>query len=268
MSKITDMPFEHRRQCDAFLKELRRTANARLSAERVGVPLQRFHHRRRHYPVFATRWAAAVAFAEAALAKGGLKGPEGESAKTLGGEYKVSKGVNRVLQVKRAPAGHITEAGERKFLEVLAATCNVRLACDTVGVSDGAIYLRRKEHDRFADRMDAALEHGYTRLETEMLESATASLDPSQLRDWMDGTVELPSPLLRMSFEQVCMLLGMHHKHVRLKKDRFAHNRKETRAEETDAAITCLLDRLKRRQTEALARDERMVARGDEGWEG
>ena len=48
MSRTADMPAEHRRQCDAFLRELRGTANAKLSAERVGVPLQRFHHRRRH----------------------------------------------------------------------------------------------------------------------------------------------------------------------------------------------------------------------------
>lgn len=261
MPKLTDMPFEHRDQCDAFLKELRRTANAKLSAERVGVPLQRFHHRRRHYPVFATRWAAAVAFAEAALAKGGLKGPEGDGAKTVGGEYKVSKAVNRMLQVKRAPAGHITEAGERKFLEVLAATCNVRLACDTVGVSDGAIYLRRQASDLFADRMDAALEHGYERLEVEMLESATASLDPSQLVCWMDKTVELPSPLLTMSFEQICLLLGMYRKRVALREDRRAHNRRVYRAEETDATIKKLLGQLRRRSEQKDAREQRMAER-------
>ncbi len=94
-----------------------------------------------------------------------------------------------------------------------------------------------------------------------MLESAIASLDPSQLVDWMDKTAELPSPLLQMSFEQVCLVLGLHRKRVVLKQDRFAHNRKETRAEETDAAIMGLLDRMERRKTEALARGERMRER-------
>lgn len=256
------MPPEHGRQCTLFLRELRRTANAKLSAERVGVPLQRFHHRRRHYPTFATRWAAAVAFAEAALAKSGRTSPAGTGAKTVGGEYKVSKGVNRQFQVKRAPKGHLTEAGERMFLEALAATANVNLACDVVGVSDGAIYLRRQKSDVFADKMDAALEHGYQRLELEMLEAATASLDATQLRgDWITGTLDAPSPLLRMSFDQVCLVLGMHRKRVTLGEDRRAHNRRVYRAEETDAAITDLLERLNRRKQQALARDERMAAR-------
>ena len=59
------MTADHARECAAFLVELRRTANAKLSAERVGVGLQKLHHRRRTYPAFAGEWAAAVAFAEA-----------------------------------------------------------------------------------------------------------------------------------------------------------------------------------------------------------
>lgn len=262
MPKTARMPPEHQLQCTAFLKELRRTANAKLSAERVGIPLQRFHHRRRENPAFATRWAAAVAFAQAALAKTGLKSPTGAGAKTVGGEYKVSKAVNRVLQVKRAPKGQLTEAGERMFLEALAATANVRLACDLVKINDAAIYLRRQKSDHFADKMDAALEHGYQRLELEMLESATASLDPTQLmHDWIDGTTQMPSPLLRMNFEQIITLLGLYRKRVVLGEDRRAHNRRETRAEDTDAMITGLLDRFKLRAAQKDARDQRMAMR-------
>ncbi len=160
MPKIADMPAAHRAQCAAFLQELRRTANVKLSAERVGVPYQTLNARRRIYPVFGNRWEAALAFARARLATGGATLPEGGTAKTLGGEYTVTKQRHGCLQIKRARAGQLTADGERMFLEALAATANVKLASDTVGISDTSIYQRRMKSDRFADEMDAALEHG------------------------------------------------------------------------------------------------------------
>ena len=262
MPKLTDMPFEHRDQCNAFLKELRRTANIKLSAERVGVPYQTLNARRSKFPAFATRWDAALAYARAHLAKHGALPPQGASAKTQGGEYTVTKQRHGCLQVKRARAGHLTADGERMFLETLAATANVKLASDTVGISDTSIYSRRMKSDLFADKMDAALEHGYERLETEMLESATASLDPTQLMaDWIEGATQRPSPLLRMNFEQVIIRLGLYRKRVTLREDRRAHNRRVYRAEETDAEITKLIAQLNRRAEQKDAREQRMAER-------
>ena len=195
--------------------------------------------RRKRFPVFASRWDAALAFARARLSKGGRVAPKGNSVKTQGGEYTASGSGKRPIQVRRAAPGRLGEAGETAFLAALASAPNVRLACDTVGISHVAIYHRRKENDVFADRMDAALEHGYQRLETEMIESATASLDPNQLcHDWITGAIEAPSPLLRMSFEQICQMLGRHHRRVNMKQDCWAHNRRVYSAEETDAVIT------------------------------
>lgn len=245
------MTADHARDCVAFLVELRRTANAKLSAERVGVGLQKLHHRRRTYPAFAAEWASAVAFAEANLAKHGRREPTGGGAKTVGGEYIVTGAVNRAWQVKRAAAGRITAEGERRFLAALAATCNVNLACDVIGVSDGAIYQRRKMSAAFTERMDAALEIGYETLATALLRGAIASLDTTggtnggaASDDWLDGLAAEPSPWSRMSFDQALMVLGMHHKRVKGGGRRRAHNEKPVTAADTDAAITDLLKRL------------------------
>ena len=140
MPKIADMPPAHREQCAAFLRELRRTANVEASAHAVGLSRATVVGRRKRFPAFASRWDAALAFARAALQRGGGRvAPEGEGVKTQGGEYTVSGSGKRPTQVRRAAPGRLGKKGEIAFLAAPAATANIRLACDTVGVSHVAI---------------------------------------------------------------------------------------------------------------------------------
>lgn len=248
------MPPAYRLQCRRFLAELRRTGNVKLSAERAGVPKQTLQNRRRAHAGFAAEWTAALAFARAALARGGPTPPVAKTLKTEGGEYTVRKGRGGEWQVRRAHPGELTPAGEQLFLETLAATANIDLACRTVGVFDSTIYIRRERSVQFADRMDAALAHGHERLGWAVLEAAIGSLSPEELTaGWLEGAAAAPSPLTRMTFDQVMQVLGMHMKRVVLERKRPAHNRHVTTAEETDAAITRLLDNLNKRKV-ALAK--------------
>ncbi len=238
---------QQRRQCRRFLAELRRTGNVALSAKQAGVSPATLHDRRRAYPAFATEWAAALAFARATLAEQG-SAPATRS-KASRGEYLVAKGFGGELQVKRANPRYLSDEGERVFLQTFAATCNVRLACRAAGVAPTNIYARRRRSDRFADRMDAALAQGHERLEFALMEGALCSLAPDEMAaHWAELGVEPPSPLTVMTFDQVIISMGMHMKRVALGQKRRAHNAHETTAEETDAAITKLLDNLDKRK--------------------
>lgn len=158
---MLEMTIQHAHECARFLKHLRRTGNVVLAAEAVGVPFQRFHHRRRRFADFAVDWAAALAFAQSRLAKQGATDlPDGAKA--------------------------------------------VNLACDTIGVSNGAIYLRR----------------------------TGVPVD-----GWTD---EVPDgmPLERMTLDQALTVLTLHRKTVRKGNIRIAHNSKWPTREETNAALT------------------------------
>lgn len=258
---MPEMTIQHAHECARFLKTLRRTGNVVLSAEAVGVPFQRFHHRRRRFADFAVEWAAALAFAQSRLAKQGATdlpdGARSADVKTKGGEYIVVSGLNRRLQVRRAAAGRITVAGERKFLAMLAATANVNLACDTIGVSDGAIYLRRKAVPAFAKQMDTALALGYDCLEFALFEAAERGLssDGVPADGWTD---EIPdgTPLERMTLEQALTVLTLHRKTVREGNIRVAHNSKWPTREETNAALTRQIAAAGRRLARKAARGE------------
>lgn len=61
---------------------------------------------------------------------------------------------------------------EEIFLDCLAATCNVVMACEQADVSGSTVYRQRRKRADFAMKWQAALEQGYARLEMGMLESA------------------------------------------------------------------------------------------------
>lgn len=54
-----------------------------------------------------------------------------------------------------------TEVAEDKFFEVLAASCNVTLACKEARVSSAGVYRRRRKEAGFRSRWGEALATGY-----------------------------------------------------------------------------------------------------------
>ena len=77
----------------------------------------------------------------------------------------------RKRKVRPSPRSWTT-AKERKFLEALATSCNVKLAAKTAKVGTSAAYVRRQKNAAFRTAWETALATGYAQLELMMLERA------------------------------------------------------------------------------------------------
>jgi hypothetical protein len=106
-------------------------------------------------------------------------------------------------QVIRSTGKRWSEEAEGLFLDHLAATCNVTAAAEACGFSGCALYYRRRRDPAFAQRWQAALETGYARIETLLVQRAIEALegfapDP-------DSAVLAPK-----SFNEARQMLGHH----------------------------------------------------------
>lgn len=63
------------------------------------------------------------------------------------------------------------------FLQALADTCNVTMACHAAGMSSGAIYPLRKRDPAFRAQWTDALREGYSRLEAALLDRAINGIE-------------------------------------------------------------------------------------------
>ena len=91
---------------------------------------------------------------------------------------------------------------EAEFLDCLAASCSVELACEQAGVGHTSVYRQRRQRPDFADKWQVALEQGYARLEMTLVETANQSLTSLDF----DATRPIP----RMSAETALALLKVH----------------------------------------------------------
>jgi hypothetical protein len=68
---------------------------------------------------------------------------------------------------KKGELGYQAARWKRVFLDELAKTCNVSLACEKAGVSRQTAYRHKKELPRFAERWDDAIDTGVDALYAE-----------------------------------------------------------------------------------------------------
>lgn len=204
-----------------FLTELARSANVRLAARTVGKAYSTMQQRRKHHPVFATRWDAAIVAAQARLARKGAQRPEARQPsarakraspelRTAGGEPVILPLGNGKLELRASQAGKLTRAAEQAFLMALAATCNVSLSAAAAGAAEAAFYRRRRRDPGFAREWEDALKLGYERLEAALIEG----FQPwSHEHDgWRDND---PLPIPAMTACQAMALLYHHDKRIR-----------------------------------------------------
>ena len=213
-------PFTRRQalQNAAFLDALRQTGNPRLAATLLGVHRSTYTKRRAKSAAFAQAWDAALAAAHAAFHEGGGPRPpetEGGPAlrrsalRTEGGELHVARTRGGRLQLRRAPAGWMTKAGEQAYFRALGATANVRLAAAAAGFAHSAFYARQRARPAFAREMRLALAQGYERVE---LAALAAALPESHEDDaWRHND---PPPVPPMTADQALQLLFLHEKSV------------------------------------------------------
>ena len=186
-----------------FLKQLERTGNVRLAAERAGVDFTTAYQRRRRHAEFAEAWEGALAAVKerplsplsdaespaagsARVGHGPLPGapakgrgatphpnslPQGEREMVVRPDGKVIKG-SEARWGKRA---------EERFLTELTVSANVKRAAAAAGFSTTAVYRRRLMDRHFTAAWDAAVETGKARVQAYLVEAATQTFDPDDL---------------------------------------------------------------------------------------
>jgi hypothetical protein len=95
-------------------------------------------------------------------------GGSGEVGMTEEGTI-VARG-KRGLQVRKQRRGGWTAQKKRRFLEALAATCNVRRACEKVGLSDRSAYAERAKDPVFREEWQTAIDSARGVLATMLIE--------------------------------------------------------------------------------------------------
>jgi len=93
-------------------------------------------------------------------------------------ELRIAGGKRRPLQLQRVSKTHWTRTKRACFLDVLALSCNVKLAAEQAGVVPSSAYRLRRLDPDFAALWRDALLAGYERLETELVGRALQSIDP------------------------------------------------------------------------------------------
>lgn len=196
----------------AFLTALGETGNHTIAAAHAKVSRSWVTLHKTNDPEFRAACEAAVAGAaaqaRARAAAGGSAKPSAKWGYIDGEEMVVRAGNGRRAVVARARLRQWTPRTEDRFLGVLAASANVKLACEAAGLSVPSAYIHRSKWPAFAERWQAALETGYVRLEFAMVENACSAFEPGE-----GFEPDLPMP--PMNYNEAITLLRLHRHGVR-----------------------------------------------------
>lgn len=196
-------------QLARFLGMLELTGNITLAAERCGLAKSGLFKRRARDPAFAAALDAALAAARTGVAEASARGAVLQAGPNLtsdSGQMGVCPGRRRgFAQLRRVPAGRLTNEGLSAFLTRLAATANVRDAARSVGVASSSIYARRRADPQFRAAMDEAIEEGATTVEAAALSGALYAVGACP--EPADGA----EPPLAMTADDAFHLLRSHH---------------------------------------------------------
>jgi hypothetical protein len=177
-----------------FLKQLARTGNVRLAAERAGVDFTTAYQRRKRHGEFAEAWALRLsAFGARSGCSDALRQAQAErkevapspglptaspSSPPKGGEDFAVRPDGKVIKASDARWG---KRAEERFLTELTVSASVRRAATAAGFSTAAVYKRRLKDRRLAAAWDAALEVGRAQLQAHLVEAANRTFDPDEL---------------------------------------------------------------------------------------
>jgi len=108
------------------------------------------------------------------------------------------------LQIRRARVKEWTARTEQRFLNALAACCNIKRACAEVGLSTASQHNHAKRWPAFAAACEQALSIGATRIEAGLLANSAPLWDASEV------SPEVPVPA--MTAAEAIQLLRLHKK--------------------------------------------------------
>ena len=186
-----------------FLAALERSGSVVAAARAAGITPEGAQKRRRGVATFAAAGGSALrtyrltrsaALLAAEVAAGS------RIAGTFGGV-----GAPRLER----PGVPLSPDAVERFLDMLAATANVRRAAAAAGASAAGFYARRRRDDGFRVAWDAALESGRARLEALLLARAIRRFDPDEDGGAIDGDRALLSEAPPMSVDEAMRLLAM-----------------------------------------------------------
>lgn len=166
----------------------------------------------------------------------------------------IKAGSHRALQRARCGADRITETKRQRFLDMLAASCNVRMAAEAAGATASSFYRLRRREPGFADTWQEAIAIGYHRLEEALLEYALSRVEAEDIDpDRADPEAVARSIVGKLdrrtvSMEDLRFALSLLNRHRAAAEGRARIPRGTHRAtaEETDAALRKHLDTLAR----------------------
>jgi hypothetical protein len=105
-------------------------------------------------------------------------------------------------QLIRTTGKRWSDQAQTRFLDNLAASCNVQRSAAEAGFSAAAIYKRRRDDPVFAQRWQAALEQGCARIEMALVRAAG---------DALEGFVPDPeTPIPTMTVKDALAILAQH----------------------------------------------------------
>ncbi len=233
----------------AFLKALAETGNHTIAAAHARVSRSWVTLHKTNDPDFRAACDAAVAQAVEAARAGGTSTPSVKWKFVDGEEMVVRAGNGRRAVLSQARLNQWTPRTEETFLQALAMTCNVKMACAATGLSVPSAYVRRSKWPDFAAKWQASLEAGYERLEEAMLSNAVNTLS---------GMPDLSpeAPLAPMGINDAIQLLRLHKFSVRGEGNRPGLRRKWKSLDDVRASIVRKLELIER----AAAREARRTA--------
>ena len=100
---------------------------------------------------------------------------------------KIDASARRPVQVKRVHDTGWTKAKRKRFLDVLAGSCNVRIAAAAVGMGTVGAYRLRRRDPAFAELWKEALSTGYEVLEEALLHRALVGVNAIEIEPALDA---------------------------------------------------------------------------------
>jgi hypothetical protein len=169
----------------------------------------------------------------------------------------LGRGDARPIQKRKVRANGWTKTRRETFLSVLADSCNVKHATAAAGMTSGGVYQLRKRDPAFAKLWADALEVGYDRLETALLERALIGVNAIDMDAVVDAAdAGVPDKIVpgsgftasSLAPGAVQLALALLNRHRRDGGSRPATQRgRWPTPEETDAALNKQLDALAKR---------------------
>lgn len=189
----------------AVLAGLKRWGNVTLAAERAKVSRSWVERHRKLDPAFDAACRDAIASALNELADRPSTRPARGWERLDGVEVVIRGAPGRRTQVRRARLHGWSPSVERRFLETLAATCNVKASCEAIGLTQGSAYYHKRQWEDFRRGWEDALAIGFDRIEAALMEACDT--------EGVDFAVDTPIPPME-AFDAM-QLLRLHRYEVR-----------------------------------------------------